>query len=162
MKNLKTITSIAALVFFLFYAVFATASTPTNKPDKSFKVSSKSKTIEMAKGQTYNVKMNLKADRFYFMSIDGKKSLGNIQYRIIDPNQNNKVIFDNSAYEFDKNMTFHNDVERDVVIVITTMPCCLSNSSAKKSDVNLVFANKKVTKKEDINIHENVNLYAVK
>ncbi len=162
-RNLITIILVMAIIGFSKNGIANSSDLNffSKKPDKTFVVSSKSRTIEMKKGQTYRMKMKLRKNRHYFMSVKGKKKLGCIQYRIIDPNKNNEVIFDNSAYEFDKNMTFHNDVDRNVIIEIRTMPCCYENSFSKKSNVKLLFANKKLKKNEEFYFNNSYNLYAV-
>jgi len=160
----KYITAVLISVFFLFSgnsSILANNFIPVKKPDKTFKTSSKSRTIEMKKGETYSIKMKLRKNRLYFMSVKGKKKLGEIQYRIIDPNNNNKVIFDNSAYEFDKKMTFFNDKERNVIIEIRTMPCCFEAKTSKKRNVQLVFANKKIKTNEKSYTYNNYNLCSV-
>lgn len=145
------------------FVVSANNSVPSKKPDKTFKVSSRSKTVEMSKGQTYRIKMKLRENRYYFISVKGKKKLGCVQYKIIDSNNENTVIFDNSAYEFDDNMTFYNEFDRNVIIEIRTMPCCLGKNLTKKYGVKLLFANKRLKKNEefDFNNNNNYNLYAV-
>ncbi|MCF6366450.1 MAG: hypothetical protein L3J35_09650 [Bacteroidales bacterium] len=134
---------------------------PTRKPDKSFKVSSKSRTIEMRKGQTYHLKMKLRKNRYYFIYLKGKKKLGPVQCIITIPEESNKVVFDNAAYEFEKNILFYNKDERDVVVEIKTMPCCYESKLSKKQTVKLVFANKKIKKDEIYNTDNSYNLYAV-
>ncbi len=134
---------------------------PVKKPDKSFIVSSKSRTIKIKKGQTYHMKMKLRKNRYYFISLKGKRFLGPVQCRIIVPSENNKTIFDNAAYEFDKNILFYNENDRDVVIEIKTMPCCFENELSKKGNIKLVFANKKLKKNEIFDINNSYNLYAV-
>lgn len=145
------------------FAVLGNNSFPTKVPDKTFKISSRSKTIKMSKGQTYRMKMKLRENRYYFISVKGKKRLGCVQYKIIDSNNENTVIFDNSAYEFDDNMTFYNEFDRNVIIEIRTMPCCLGKNLTKKYGVKLLFANKRLKKNEefDFNNNNNYNLYAV-
>lgn len=133
----------------------------TKVPDKTFKISSKSKTIKMEKGQTYHMKMKLRKNRYYFISLKGKRFLGSVQCRVIVPSENNKVIFDNAAYEFDKNILFFNSYDRDVVVEIKTMPCCFENKLLKKGNIKLLFANKKIKKHENFDISSDYNIYAV-
>jgi len=163
MKKLIQLTLISILLSLTSntYALPIKHLLPIKTPDKTFKVSSRSKTIQMKKGQTYHMKMKLRQNRYYYFSLKGKKFLGPVQCRIIVPGENNKVIFDNAAYEFDNKITFFNDSERDVVIEIKTMPCCYENASIKKGNVNLVFANKKLRKNEEFNLDTDYNLYAV-
>ncbi|MCD4793679.1 MAG: hypothetical protein K8R54_10620 [Bacteroidales bacterium] len=163
MKKYMKIIWITAIICFSgsSIVVLGNNSFPTKVPDKTFKVSSKSKTVKMVKGQTYRMKMKLRENRYYFLSVKGKKSLGCVQYKIINANNENSIIFDNSAYEFDNNMTFYNEFEREVIVEIRTMPCCLSENLIKKYGVKLLFANKKLKKNEDSDINNNYNLYAI-
>ena len=134
---------------------------PSKKPDKSFTVSSRSRTVEMKKGQTYHMKMTLRNNRYYFIALQGKRFLGPVQCKIIVPSENNKIIFDNAAYEFDKNITFYSDSDRDVVVEIKTMSGCFENELSKKGNVKLLLANKKLRKNEKFTLDSDYNLYAV-
>jgi len=163
MKNLRYIILSTALFCFIGIgnASLSKSLFLKKKPDKSFVVSSKSRTVKLAKGQTYHIKMKLKKNRYYFLSINGERKLGNIQYKIIDPKKNNEVIFDNSAYELCKEMTFQNNEDREVIVEVKTMPCCFDNELQKKRNVKLLFANKRLNKNEESNFNNSYNLYAI-
>ncbi|MCF6183772.1 MAG: hypothetical protein L3J56_03940 [Bacteroidales bacterium] len=162
MKKLINLILISAVLSFTGNTFASPVSgQPLKKPDKSFTVSSKSRTVEMKKGQIYHMKMKLRKNRYYFIALKGKRFLGPVQCRIIIPSENNKVIFDNAAYEFDNNITFYNNNDRDVVVEIKTMPCCFENELAKKGNVKILLANKKLRKNETFNLDTDYNLYAV-
>jgi hypothetical protein len=131
------------------------------KPDKSFVISSKSRSVQVQKGQSYRMKMKLHKNRYYFIALKGKRFLGQVQCQIIVPSENNKVVFDNAAYEFDNNILFFNENDREVVIEIKTMPGCFDNEYSKKGNIKLVLANKKLRKKEEIILDTDYNFYAV-
>lgn len=161
----KTVKYLIAAIL-LLHSTFADASFikkifPTKTPDKSFVISSKSKTLKMNKGQTYRMKMKLRHNRYYFISLKGKRFLGPVQCRIIVPSENNKVIFDNAAYELKDKILFFNNQDRDVVVEIKTMPCCYENELAKQGNVKLVFANKKIRKNEEFDFSDDYNMYAL-
>jgi lipopolysaccharide export LptBFGC system permease protein LptF len=163
MERISRILKPTALLILLLTTVSMIAGNPVFKklPDKSFSVSSKSRTVEISKGETYSLKMTLKKDRYYFISIVGEKQKGCLQYKIIDPQKNNSVIFDNSAYEFNKDMTFFNENEREVIIEIRTLPCVFKKKSLKENHIKLLFANKKSKNHEEFNLDSNFNMYAV-
>jgi hypothetical protein len=87
--------------------------------------------------------------------------MGCLQYKIIDPGKNNAVVFDNSAYEFNKEITFFNDTEREVIIEIKSLPCVFNKKSKKENHVQILFANKKTKNNEEFSINNNFNLFAV-
>jgi len=161
MKKKKNII-LVVILFLPFINVLASNNLlKIKKPDKSFVISSKSRNVKMAKGQTYKIKMKLRKKRYYFISVDAKKKLGDVQFKIIDTQNNNEIIYDNSANEFKKEIILKNQKDRNVIIEIRTMPCCYENELAQKANVKLLFANKRLNKNEDFNINNRYNIYAI-
>jgi hypothetical protein len=160
MKKLTYIISILSILFFFSIGnnAIANAHVPTKVPDKSFKISSKSKTIFMEKGDNYRIKAKLRENRYYFFSACCKKKEGCLQYRIIDA-ETDEILFDNSVYEFENNVTFLNDEERNVIIELRTMPCY--KNMHKESKIKVLFANKKIKEDNDYEINFEGHLYAV-
>ncbi len=64
-------------------------------PDKSFKISSSSRSIKMRKGKKVRIVLNAYGSKEYFFSTYSKAKVGNIQFKII--NANNQVLYDNSS-----------------------------------------------------------------
>ena len=162
MKNYNIIFTVLFAAFFILNINNSNAKNRFHAklPDKNFNLSSKSKTVIMEKGETYRIKAKLRENRYYFFSAEGNRKRACLQYRIIDPNNNNEIIFDNSAYEFINNITFLNKVERNVIIEIITMPCY--KSKKRTNNVKVLFANKKMKGNEEFDVNRNYNLYAVK
>ncbi|MCU4162777.1 hypothetical protein [Carboxylicivirga caseinilyticus] len=71
-------------------------------PPKEYKISSLSKSFSLRKKQTIYVKLTLYADRIYFLSVDGKKALGNIHLRIFENDEERKILYDNAINNFQK------------------------------------------------------------
>lgn len=114
------------------------------KLDKSFQVSCKSKTVRMKKGDSFNLALDLKKDRAYYISVSGNKSLSNIQYKLVSADENSNVLFDNSAYEFNNNTIISVEKDSKVRLEVNTQPANYLSYSTVKKDVKLVIASKKV------------------
>jgi hypothetical protein len=114
------------------------------KLDKTFQVSGKSRTMKMKKGDTYNLALDLKKDRAYYISVSGNKSLSDIQYKLVSENENSKVLYDNSAYEFNNNTIISVEKDSKVRLEVNTQPASYLSYSTIKKDVKLVIASKKV------------------
>nr|WP_319398248.1 hypothetical protein [uncultured Carboxylicivirga sp.] len=71
-------------------------------PPKDYKISSLSKSFSLRKKQIIHVKLTLFSNRLYFFSVDGKKNLGVIHFRIFEDNEERRIIYDNASNGFDK------------------------------------------------------------
>ncbi len=114
------------------------------KLDKTFQKSSKSRTVKMKKGDTYNITLDLKKDRAYYISVSGHKSFSDIQYKLVSENENSNVLYDNSAYEFNNQTIISVEKDSKITLEVKTQPANYLAYSANKKDVNLVIASKKV------------------
>jgi len=114
------------------------------KLDKSYQVSSKSRTVKMKKGDTFIITLDLKKDRAYYISVSGNKSFSDIQYKLIRENDNSDILYDNSAYEFNNKTIISVHEDSKVTLEVKTQPASYLANSTNKKDVNLVIASKKV------------------
>ena len=88
-------------------------------PPKEFKVSSLSKSFSLRKKQIVNIKLTLYADRTYFFSVDGKKSLGDIHFRIFENNEKRRILYDNAATNFSKTKMVYVKSTTNLIIEIS-------------------------------------------
>lgn len=66
------------------------------KPDKSYTVSSKSRSIKMRKGRKTRIVLNVYRGRDYFFSTYSKPKVGDLQFKIVSASTN-QVLYDNAA-----------------------------------------------------------------
>ena len=113
------------------------------KPDKTFQRSSKSKKIEMKKGDTYTLNLKLKENRTYYISVAGERALGDVQYRIIEKGEEETVLYDNSVDEFQKSIIITSDSIKQVVVEIVTQPDMYKRNNKDKSEIEFLYAYKR-------------------
>ncbi|GAF02210.1 hypothetical protein [Saccharicrinis fermentans] len=65
-------------------------------PDKTFKISSSSRSIKLRKGKKARIILNAFAGKEYYFATYAKLKVGALQFKIVSPT-NNKVLYDNSA-----------------------------------------------------------------
>lgn len=121
------------------------------KPDRTFNVSNKSRKLKLKKGDTYEIKMKLKNYRLYYISVCGNKAFNNIQYQLKMNNNKNEIMYDNAAYEFDKNNTFRVEKDTTIVIKIKTQPSTCLKCDKKKRKVKVFIAYKNTKRHEERN-----------
>nr|WP_321411385.1 hypothetical protein [uncultured Carboxylicivirga sp.] len=85
-------------------------------PPKDYKISSMSKSFSLRKKQTIYVKLTLYADRIYFLSVGGKKALGDIHMRFFENNEERKILYDNAINNFNQTKSIR--VESTINLVI--------------------------------------------
>lgn len=160
MKTLKIITCLLTSILIVYTASaqlnFCTDN--TKKLDKTFKISPKSDVIKLKKGQTHKLKVFLSEDQIYYFSVKGDKSLGDVQFRIIEGKDNGKTLYDNSAYEFASTNTLTTESELLIVLEITTQPDSFKRKDSKYSEVELLIAYKEIIHHENNN-YNNIITY---
>jgi hypothetical protein len=114
------------------------------KLDKSFQISGKSRTMQMKKGDTYDITLDLKKDRAYYISVSGNKSLNNIQYKLVSETEVTEVLYDNAAYEFNNQAIVSVKEDSRVILKVKTQPANYLAYSTDKKEVKLLIASKKV------------------
>ena len=146
MKAINYLLTVTA-IFFATQNVFSQKKLDVKKDmklDKTFQVSGKSKTVMMKKGDVYNMTLDLKKDKAYYISVSGNKSLSDIQYRLVSDDEKANVLFDNSAYEFNNETIVSVKEDSKVRLEIKTQPANYLAFSKAKKDVKLLIASKKV------------------
>lgn len=88
-------------------------------PPKDYKISSLSKSFSLRKKQTMYVKMTLYSGRIYFLSVDGKKALGNIHLRIFENNEERNILYDNAINNFQKMKSIRVQTTINLVIEVS-------------------------------------------
>lgn len=100
MKRFVAFFIVICLAYFVNPLTFANDCSNTEKkckdPDKSFRLSSSSRSIKMRKGKKVRIVLNAYANREYFFSTYSKAKIGTLQFKIIS-SSNNQVLYDNST-----------------------------------------------------------------
>jgi len=98
----------------------------------------------MKQGDTQTLKLTLKTDKLYFVSVQGNTNEGIVQYRIkrIDENQNEVVVYDNSLFDFKENEIFKVDETAQYILEICTQPIYAYQKSERNTDVDVFIAQK--------------------
>ncbi|MEA2041444.1 MAG: hypothetical protein U9N85_02685, partial [Bacteroidota bacterium] len=90
---------------------------PHKKPGEGYEKSRRSKTIKMSSDDFYDIKRTMHAGRNYYISVEGRNKLGNVQFRVRNV-ETNEIMYDNSAFGFSEEVILYNDVKQKVVIEI--------------------------------------------
>ncbi len=86
-------------------------------PDKSFKISSSSRSIKMRKGKKVRIILNAYGGREYFFSTYSKPKVGTLQFRIIN-SADNKILYDNSTEGLIDTKTFKVETTKKLFIEV--------------------------------------------
>lgn len=104
-----------ALSFFLFTLGVTTNSEAQNcsgfekrceEAPKYFTKSALSRSFSVRKGRKLLINQTFFGDREYFVSVCGKKKIGDIHLRIIADDENKMILFDNAANNFKSSQIF--------------------------------------------------------
>jgi len=109
--------------------------------DKSYTASGMSRGIKLTKGSTYELNLTIYANRDYFISFEGEKSLGDIQFVILD--SENQILYNNSVDEFKQFTNIITDVTTQLKIQLITQPDVYKPNSTTKYCAGIFVAYKK-------------------
>jgi hypothetical protein len=71
-----------------------------------FEKSSLSRSVTMRKARKVVINQTFFGDREYFISVCGRKKLGDIHFRLISDDENQTVLYDNAAVNFQPSQLF--------------------------------------------------------
>ncbi len=96
----KTLIVLLIGIFIISIVTYANDCNNTYKkcksPDKSFKLSSSSRSIKLRKGKKARIVLNAFGGKEYYFSTYSKPKVGSIQFKVVS-SLSNKVLYDNSA-----------------------------------------------------------------
>lgn len=87
-------------------------------PDKSYTLSTSSRSIKLRRGKKVAVVLNVLGGKEYFFSTYSKPKVGVLQFKIISPT-NNKVLYDNAAEGLCDSKVFKIDHTQKLLIEVS-------------------------------------------
>jgi hypothetical protein len=87
--------------------------------DYTFFYSRQSKSSLFRPGQTSEMKIIAYSGEDYYVSVCAHRKFGNIHLRILEDNENKKVIYDNAQDNFSEFVTFSNEVTRNLILEVS-------------------------------------------
>ncbi len=91
-------------------------------PDDSYESSGRSRSITMYPGKIKQVVFTVYENREYFLSLCADKKVKNLQMRIRETNENQDILYDNAAYEFEGTLTMTIESTKKLMIEIILPP----------------------------------------
>ena len=87
--------------------------------DYTYFYSRQSKSALFRKGQTSELKIVAYSGEDYYVSVCAHRKFGNIQFRILEDNEQRNLIYDNAKNDFAESITFSNTITRNLIIEVT-------------------------------------------
>jgi hypothetical protein len=87
--------------------------------DYTFFYSRQSKSALFKPGQTSELKIIAYNGEDYYVAICAHRKFGNIRFRILEDNENRKVIYDNAQDNYNESITFSNEVTRNLILEVS-------------------------------------------
>lgn len=142
---MKTIIIILATIFFTSAYTYTEGQmfrrSNKKKPDKTYVISKRSGKVKVRNGSTRKLKFRIKKGNDYFVSIAGKMRNNEVHYRIINSKQ--KVIFDNSIFEYSSVSKFSCNQNELVTVEIVMPPSLYGINKTKQEKIHFLLAHKK-------------------
>jgi hypothetical protein len=87
--------------------------------DYTFFYSRQSKSSLFRQGQSSELKIIAYSGEDYYISVCAHRKFGDIQFKILEDTPARKVIYDNASNAYSENITFTNEVTRNLIIEVT-------------------------------------------
>lgn len=89
--------------------------------DYTFFYSRQSKSALFQHGQISDLKIIAYGGEDYYIAVCAHKKFGNVHFRILEDNPGRKVIYDNADDNYINNVTFSNDVTRNLIVEVSVV-----------------------------------------
>jgi hypothetical protein len=116
--------------------------------DYTFFYSRQSKSALFRPGQTSELKIVAYSGEDYYVSICAHRKFGNLHLRILEDNENKKVIYDNAQDNYSETVTFSNEVTRNLILEVS-VPFGENKESKEARCVGIVIQFRKTGSDDD-------------
>lgn len=122
MKNILSL--IFAILLLIPVGVFSQDCTDYHQyhcmyADYTFFYSRQSKSSLFKPGQSSELKIVAYSGEDYYVAVCAHRKFGNLHLRIIEDNENRKVLYDNAQDDYSDSIIFSNDVTRNLIIEVS-------------------------------------------
>ncbi len=87
--------------------------------DYTFFYSRQSKSALFRHGQTSKLNIVAYGGEDYYVAVCAHRKFGNIQFKIIEDNEDKSLIYDNASDDYAESVIFSNNVTRNLIIEVT-------------------------------------------
>ena len=124
MKTFYTTIFLSLLFFPLLYSQDCTGyhQYHCTYADYTFFYSRQSKSTLFKRGQSSEFRIITYGGEEYYVAICAHRKFGDVQFKIMEANNERTLIYDNSQDNYATSVIFTNDVTRDLIIEVTVPP----------------------------------------
>jgi hypothetical protein len=87
--------------------------------DYTFFYSRQSKSALFKPGQSSELKIIAYTGEDYYIAVCAHRKFGNVRFRLLEDNDNRKVIYDNATDNYAQSLTFSNEVTRNMILEVS-------------------------------------------